>query len=330
MKTSPSLTILAALCVTIIVPASSADINVHNTLAEPSQAIGQIFVTGFDGSLESPGFIREYTTSGALVNPALISGLTRPEAIAVSDGNLFVLDKDSIFTSHIGLYTTSGTTVNPQLITGLGQVIDIAVSGNFLYVSGLLPNFRGAVSKYTTSGRLANRFLITGGEPAGIAVSGDRLFVTFPGFTESRVGEYTTSGQVVNRNLITNISDGNIALSGENLFLTPILGGPVSEYTTSGVPVNLGLIATFQAGDIAASGDKLFVNNLSDNTISEYTTSGNLVKRNLISPGGDIAIVPGSEQSVPEAASSWILLLLALWSIWAFRILLLFATPIRH
>jgi hypothetical protein len=84
--------------------------------------------------------------------------------------------------------------LNREQITGLGQVTDIAVSGGFLYVSGLLPNFRGAVSKYATSGRLVNRFLITG-EPGGIAVSGDHLFITFPSFDHSRVGEYTTSGQ---------------------------------------------------------------------------------------------------------------------------------------
>src|SRR6266496_552858 len=278
-------------------------------------ACAQIFVTGFDRSLGSPGFIREYTTSGALVNPMLISGLERPGPIAVSDGKLFVVDKDDPLTSHIGLYTTSGTTVNPELIPGLGQVLGFAVSGDFLYVSGVSADtFTNAVSKYTISGKLVNRFLITGGS-AGIAISGDQLFVTFSSFDHSRVGEYTTTGQVVNRNLITGNGfdlGAHIAVSGEKVFLSDALGGPVAEYTTSGALVNGGFINTFSAGDLVTSGDRLFVDNLSKNTISEYTTSGKVVNRALISPSGAIAVVPGSEKPVPDVGSTCLLLLLGL------------------
>jgi hypothetical protein len=53
------------------------------------------------------GTIGEYTTSGATVNPTLITGLSFPNGIAVSGGNLFVVDRD---TGTIGEYTTSGAT----------------------------------------------------------------------------------------------------------------------------------------------------------------------------------------------------------------------------
>src|SRR6478672_7305137 len=71
----------------------------------------QIFVANI-----SIGTIGEYTTSGATVNPALISGLSFPVGIAVSGSDLFVLNT-AIGT--IGKYTTSGATVNPDLISGV-------------------------------------------------------------------------------------------------------------------------------------------------------------------------------------------------------------------
>jgi DNA-binding beta-propeller fold protein YncE len=61
--------------------------------------------------------IGEYTTSGATVNAALISGLNGPTGIALSGSDLFVTNA-AIGT--IGEYTTSGATVNAALITGLG------------------------------------------------------------------------------------------------------------------------------------------------------------------------------------------------------------------
>jgi hypothetical protein len=59
--------------------------------------------------------IGEYTTSGATVNAALISGLNSPTAIAVSGSDLFVVNAGS---GTIGEYTTSGATVATALISG--------------------------------------------------------------------------------------------------------------------------------------------------------------------------------------------------------------------
>ena len=53
--------------------------------AMSATARAQIFVTNFNNNT-----IAEYTTSGALVNPALISGLNGPFPLALSEGNLFV------------------------------------------------------------------------------------------------------------------------------------------------------------------------------------------------------------------------------------------------
>ena len=51
------------------------------------------------------GIIGEYTTSGATINAALISGLDYPYGIAVSGSNLFVTSKVH---GAIGEYTTRG------------------------------------------------------------------------------------------------------------------------------------------------------------------------------------------------------------------------------
>ena len=85
-----------------------------------------IFVANF-----SSGTIGEYTTSGATVNPSLISGLNTPIGLAVSGSNLFVTSFDA---GTIGEYTTSGATVNPSLVSGLNVPYSIAVSGSNLFV----------------------------------------------------------------------------------------------------------------------------------------------------------------------------------------------------
>src|SRR5215471_15960301 len=92
------------------------------------------------------GTIGEYTTSGQLVNPALISGLVAPQSIAISGSQVFVANQGGAGT--IGEYTTSGATVNPALITGLGGTFpSIAVSGSNLFVTN---SVAGTVSEYTT------------------------------------------------------------------------------------------------------------------------------------------------------------------------------------
>jgi hypothetical protein len=77
----------------------------------------KLFVSSFAGT------IGEYTTSGATVNPALITGGSWTD-IAVSGNKLFV---SSFGAGTIGEYTTSGATVNPALISGLDGPGAIAV-----------------------------------------------------------------------------------------------------------------------------------------------------------------------------------------------------------
>jgi len=86
----------------------------------PATARGQnIFVVN-----NGAGTIGEYTSSGAVVNASLVSGLNGPWGIAVSGTNLFVTNNRN---NTIGEYTTSGTVVNASLISGLNAPWGIAV-----------------------------------------------------------------------------------------------------------------------------------------------------------------------------------------------------------
>jgi hypothetical protein len=83
------------------------------------------------------GMIGEYTTSGATVNSALVTGLTLPTGIAISGGDLFVENlyvPPSYSFGTVGEYTTSGATVNSALISGVEVPVGIAVSGGDLFV----------------------------------------------------------------------------------------------------------------------------------------------------------------------------------------------------
>jgi hypothetical protein len=74
----------------------------------------------------------EYTTSGATVNAALITGLANPDFVAVSGSYLFISENigtlgDSTNSSYIDEYTTSGELVNAAFVSGLNQPYGIAL-----------------------------------------------------------------------------------------------------------------------------------------------------------------------------------------------------------
>jgi hypothetical protein len=156
------------------------------------------------------GSIGEYTTSGATVNAALITGLQSPQGIAVSGSNLFVTNFDA---GTIGKYTTSGATANAALVSDLYNPYCIAASGPNLFVrTGII-----SIGEYNaTTGAMVNANLIPGlnGVPVGIAISGANMFVLSKidagGCT---LGEYTTSGATVNTSLIGPLDGSTSAIA---------------------------------------------------------------------------------------------------------------------
>jgi hypothetical protein len=118
-------------------------------LLVPGAALeAQIFVTNSDS-------ISEYTTSGVLVDAKLVKGLDGAEGIAISGGDLFVVNEKN---GTIGEYTTSGAPV----VSGFGITpggAGIAVSGSYVYAISYVPllnvdqtNWGGSILVYLTNG----------------------------------------------------------------------------------------------------------------------------------------------------------------------------------
>ena len=165
-----------------------------------------LFVTNFGN-----GKIGAYTTSGAVVNASLVSGLSQPVGIAVSGSNIYVTEK---FNGTIGAYnTTSGAVVNASLVSGLNNPSGIAVSGSNIYVTEL---FNGTIGAYTTSGVLVNARLVSGLSFPYFLSVGDATDNTNGG------GGSGSSGTPTQVNIFAGTS---FSLSSIGVTATPVLSG---------------------------------------------------------------------------------------------------------
>ena len=292
----------------------------------PETGHAQIFAVN-----PSLGTIGEFTTSGALMNAALISGLNKPQAIAVLGTNLFVVNAGN---GTIGEYTTSGATVNAALVQGLNNPTSIAVSGTNLFVVNTgtsTPPYattaaNGTIGEYTAAGATVNASLITGlNLPTAIAISGTNIFVKSDGPEGVTIGEFNTSGATVNASL--EFANGNslgqcLAVAGANLFdvgfsestvLDEQPGGyfEIKAYDlTNGQATTLPYVTVSPARtdppgppSIAGTGSALFVALGPGNPIWEYTTSG--INLSIVtSAGGDgIAVLGPAFLSEPQSVT---------------------------
>jgi len=271
-------------------------------LARP--ASGQIFVGNCGNCGGGSGTVGEYTTSGAVVNPALITGLTTPWGIAVSGDRLFLTVRNP---DRVGEWTTSGVPVNDSLITGLAGPRGIAVFGTNLYVAN---DGSGTIGKYTTSGTVVNAALISGlNSPTDIALSDDGEYLFVVKYFEDTIGKYTTSGATVNASLIPSLHNpAGVAVSGTDLFVCNSQNGTIGKYTTLGASLNPALISGLGSPyGVAVSGGNLFVLENFTQRIGKYTTSGAAVNPLLITglPGPlSLAVVPESPPPTPTPTAT--------------------------
>jgi hypothetical protein len=271
-------------------------ITITAALSLPATVVhGQIYLT--KTSATGQGTVGAYDFSGAPISTSLVSGLSNPKGVSVSDGYFYVVNQTgSLGSGSIGKYTASGATVNASLISGsLGNPRAIAVSGTDLFTGAYKTTFDGSgdVYKYTTSGQLLNSPLVSGAyDLAFMAVSGGSLFVGDE--IQGTIGEVSTSGANPQVLFKTTHPEG-IAASGDKLFIATA-GGTIGEYSTSGATINASLVTGLnQPLGLAVYGDDLFVVNSGNGTVGEYTTSGATVNASLISglvnPYG-IAVAP--------------------------------------
>ncbi len=289
-------------------------------LAKPNLSAGAVtLVAFFPGTIlgsyiyvanEGAGTVGLYTSSGAPVNPNLITGLVGVEGLAVADGYLYV----STFGNNagsIGKYSLMGAPINTSLITGLYQPTSIAVSGTDLYVNNAGTS---RVGKYTTSGGTINSSFISvsGGGAESVAVSGSNVFVAISG--NYRIAEYsTTTGGTVNDNFIPGVVTGySLAASGSDLYVmnSRTSGGFVSKYTTSGILQDASLVSGLDDPyGIAVDGSDLYVSSFFPNSIvGKYTTSGGTIVPSLISTGLNRPYGIAVTAAIPEPTSPALLL----------------------
>jgi DNA-binding beta-propeller fold protein YncE len=310
---------------------TSAGVNIPTT--------GQSVTAGSELATAGPGTIGEYTfgTMVTAMKPTLVSGLSTPSRADNTDMAGIAVSGDKLFVANFGTGTISGfNTSGVKLkldISGLKQPLGIAVSGDgddlFVATKG------GTISEFTTLGAQVNLNLITGLKaPIGIAVSGEDLFVA--SMTKGgTIGEYTTSGG--KSVLINTINTGKtaglhnlegIAVGGGDLFVVDHKG-VVGEYNAkTGALLKPALVRTGLKNPIGIAvdqGDLFVVNHTGGKngfgTIAEFdATTGKPIATTLVSglngPSG-IVIVP-----VPDASSTWTLLLLGLAAMFGLKPLL--------
>jgi len=249
------------------------------------------------------GTVGEYTTTGAVVNAAIITGLTHPIFMAASGNDLFITDYDDGIVSE---YTTSGVKVNAALVTGGAE--GITISGDHMFVS-----YNTTVREYTTSGTLINGSLVTGLQVASnVQVEGNDLFVLsaylIGQYQYSKIGEYdATTGAAINASLVTGLINAiGLTISGSDMYVTNSNTGTILEYTTAGTLLNASFITGVGPGvlfDMAVSNGDLFVSQGAGSSlpIGEYnavtgaTINANLIP-NLQHPAGFV-VIPTPEPS---------------------------------
>jgi hypothetical protein len=136
-------------------------------------------------------------------------------------------------------------------------------------------------------------------------------------------------GATINSALVSGLIDPrDIALSGGHLFVSDNGPGTLGEYdAVTGAPINSALISVFFGPrGIAFLGGNLLVADVFGNQVGEFTPSGVEVDfgnplpivEGLSGPE-NIAVVPAS---VPDASSTWTLLLLAVTPMFGLKPLL--------
>jgi hypothetical protein len=201
--------------------------------------LGGMAIAGNDLFFTNPtsGTISEYTTSGAVVNTALVSGLSAPGGIAVEGNNIFVVEQGA--TGFVGEYTTSGAAVNASLISNLSAPWGISVWGTELFITSPAGN---TVGEYTTIGGTVNARLLTTGlnRPYGLTVEGTNLFVINAGSgTET---EFNTLGQELNPTVATGLSSptGIAPYTDDEIIANN--GGTVDKWDNNGTAEEVPLI----------------------------------------------------------------------------------------
>ena len=286
--------------------------------ASLGMAQAQVYVSNLD-----EGTVSEYdATTGALLNPNLISGLQKPRGVAWADGYLYVTQEgDDPAAGSVGKYdAATGTPINAALVPNLVWPQSVAVSGSSLYIGSLHGDGTAVVGKYDTStGAAINANLVQRLQSnPWEAVADNNLFIISGAM--GTFGQYdATTGVPINSSLLPYVMGASgLAVSGRNLWFTygaPKFGGVVrmmSDTVTNPLGPHKPLVDHLDFPHfLALSGDTLFV--VSEKTIGQYNAmTGQPIHENFIAFNnriGGIAAVPVAVS--PSASALDIVVVLA-------------------
>jgi hypothetical protein len=154
---------------------SFISLRVPQALALSGNTLYVLYISGTSvaGTVHSASYVSEYNaTTGAAINPTLVTNLVQPKCLAVSGNTLYV---GSAFSRTVGAYNaTTGAAINPSFINSLNPPQGLAVLGTHLYVLYLSGTYAGSyVGDFdAATGAAINPTLITGlVQPTGIVVA---------------------------------------------------------------------------------------------------------------------------------------------------------------
>jgi uncharacterized delta-60 repeat protein len=250
-----------------------------------------LFVAEYGDGLAPTGTIAQYTTSGALVNANLVSGLMDPGGISVSGTNLYVVNEVNDMNNRglfpVGEYdTTTGQPINSSFLTGLNSPTGTAESGGDLFVGDLNDGTIGTFN--AASGAAVSDPLVEGLlTPLGIAVSGSDVFVTnSSGVSAAPDSSFGTEGTVNTSVSATRTyvqSDGDPVVVGS----TRSSGFAIEGFPTSGNSATFGSTAPLNGsatgvtedsnGNLLVVGDDITHTGRTHLAFARFTSGGTLV-----------------------------------------------------
>ncbi|MGI9086333.1 MAG: hypothetical protein ACR2HH_01110 [Chthoniobacterales bacterium] len=202
---------------------------INPTLISGTQPFHDMVNAGDRLFVGTSGGVAEYTLSGQLVNPLLISTSNGASALSYANGSLFVASYDQfqMGSGVIGQYSLSGQPINANLITGVDSPISMAISGTSLYVANYHGGMAGAsIGLYTTFGATVNAALITNYiyAPFGLAIYGSLLYVSSERYSTplpvyGHVDTFSLSGAPHQPNLIATIPSRGIAVANDTIYI---------------------------------------------------------------------------------------------------------------
>jgi len=266
--------------VCVLVLASILSISVVPTYAQLCPLTGCL--TGnFYVLDDNLGIVKQYDSTGALLDANFITGLISPTSMAFdSAGNLYIPE------FNLGIvkqYDSTGALLDANFITGSGLSFSIAIdsAGNIYVSTGT------TVRKYDSTGALLDANFATGLSLAiSIALdSAGNLYVA--DFILGTVRQYDSTGALLDANFITGLplplsiafdSAGNIYVS-ENFFIQ------IRQYDSTGALLDANFITTLSIQNIAIAFDSagnIYVANTGFNTVRQYDSTGALLDANFI------------------------------------------------